>query len=532
MKARLSSTGKLRLRNGLLALALAGVATAPAEPTPTTPSDPPPVGDGSVVLTLVDIDKDQRLFQHVAGFYDVPVEGTTSGTSPVQARAIDAYTGAVVVDWTTIATPINGNYAGGLRCPKRISPCKLEVRDSVNTASKKAGVNRFYVGVHGIIWGQSNAVNWPGGVYHYPNGGKGALVYKSGTFRRLGWILDTYPPSLERSGYGTGTTYPGGSATDNGGDKGDGFVYVANILSEAIGCAVCLTVSASGGQPLSYWAPGATGWTELTAALAAIGGDAEFAVLYQGEADADGASTTQSGYLAQLVARQTQFHNATGRNASTFKFGVVGLGATNANGTYADSMDKVRAAQIQFVNSTPGAFLFAANHDCRTSDGIHVNGSSYSHLGAAGGRTLAALYGFGPSGAGPRVISASRVGPVIDMNVQHAGGTALLDGEGGTGAALKGFRVFLASDTNKTNELPQVSTGIPSATKIRVTLASDPGAPIVIDYGMTPAPHSPDGISAQVEPVFASAVYDNVALVNQVRGCILQPFAAIAVTGS
>jgi hypothetical protein len=480
-------------------------------------------------LTLVDIDKDQRLYQRdTAGFYDVTVAGTSDATNAVQARAIDSYTGAVVVDWTTVAVPSGGSYSGKLRCPARIRPCKLEVRDAVNTSSVKTGANRFYVGAHWILWGQSNAVNWPGGVYKYPLGGQGSLTYYAGyKFVRAGYILDTYESNKLHSSYSTVNSFPAGSATvQDGAVKADGIVYMLNILSEALNCAVCITTSATGGQGIGFWAPGQTGWTNLTTAVMEIGGDAEGAILYQGEADASFSGTTTENYMSALASRQSQFHSLTGRTASTFKFGVVSLGAVNANGGYVASIDKVRAAEIQFANNTPGAFLLAANHDSKTSDGVHVVGISFSHLGAAGGKTLAYQYGVGVSGAGPRVVSATRTGAEITLTVQHAGGTNLLDGAGGSGTALTGFRVRDAGTAAVIS-----ATAITGPITIKLTLSAVPSGTVTVDYGMIPAPHSPDQSSTTVDPVWASAVYDNVVLVNQDRGCILQPFAAINVTG-
>lgn len=517
MKFLLSSSGRMRLRNGKLALVSA--AAAPEVP----------IGTGATVLTLTDIDKNMRPYQRdAAGGYDMLVAGTSDGTAPVQARAIDADTGAVVVDWSTVATPADGAYAGRLRCPGRIQAYKLEVRDSVNTNLKQTGVNRFYVGAHFIWWGQSNAVEFPKGTYKFPLGGKGSLEYSGGTFKRSGKILDTYLPNqLSTLNGNTRNTYPGSPPQQTGAYIGDGLVYLQNVLSEALGCAVCITVSALGGQPLSYWATGAAGWTNLLALLAEIGGDAEGAILYQGEADAGNAATTIASYKSQLAARQAQFHAAIpGRNATNFKFGLVSLGSTNAGSSYTLAMDKVRVAQVDFANTTPGAFLFAANHDAVTSDGIHVKGASFAHLGAAGARTVSALYGHGPSGAGPRVVSATRSGAAIALNVQHAGGTALLDGAGGTGAALTGFRVY-----DGANPATISATAITSPTTIQLTLSAVPSGVVTVDYGLTPAPHAADQISSQVDPVWASAVYDNVTLVNQDRGCILQPFAAITVTG-
>lgn len=514
MGARLASPTRLRLRNGALALAQA-VATAPGG-----------VG-AATVITLVDIDKNQRTFQRdSANKKSIAVLGTSDGTAPIQARALDADTGAVIVDWTTVATPAAGTFAGSLDVQASRKAHRLEVRDAINHAVTAAGVNRFFVGAIWLKVGQSNTVNMPTTPHNYPLGSKSSIEYKGGAFMRVGNINDAFPPNTRGLGYVAGG-YPS-STRDAGSRLGDAWVYIVNLMSEALGVAVCLVECATGGQSIDYWMNGAAGWTNLTTNLAAVGGDCEGATLYQGESDSGMAYAT---YLSKLGTLQSQLHVATGRNAATFKMGIVSLGAVSLASSYSGASDtktgKTRSAQAYFAHNTPGAFFAASNHDCKTSDGVHVVKDSYAALGPRIGQSAAAAYGLGLSGAGPHVTSATRSGVTVTVNLVHAGGTALLDGAGGNGAALTGHRFF---DAGAADAQIAYTTSLIVGDTLQFTLASEPVGVLTYDYAMTNAPHSSDPTTSQTDPVFASCVYDNVPLINNPRGCPLQPCAAITVT--
>lgn len=516
--AYLVNSGKALLIGGRLLLALA----AAAQPG----GGNPPVGDGSVVLTLNEPGLDRRLYQQEGGDAEIPVEGTTSGTATVQARAVDAVTGATVTDWTDIPTS-GGAFAGTLVCPERIPLTRLEVRDKVNTASVKAATKRFLVGDYLIWGGQSNCAEMPIGGSGRPISGVGSYDFIGGLYKRLGRYstTETFPANTLSSTYGTHASL----TAEDGGRLGDGYVYLANVLSARLGRAVCLIECSVRGQPITTWDVGNVGWTNIVNAVAAVGGKVAGMLWYQGEQDAAN-NTSYSTYLLKLASLHSRVAALVGRTAAEFKFGLVVLGATAADGGYALNMSGIRAAQVYYANNTPGAFLAASNHDCRTTDSIHVHPSSYAHLGPVLGCSVAAQFDGGPSGAGPRTVGGVRTGAALDFTIQHAGGTLLKDGGGGTGTALTGFRVYLASDTQKTTPLTIASTMITGASSYRLTLAANPGAPVVVDYGLMPAPHAADQINPRVDPVWASAIYDNVALVNNTRGCVMQPFASLAVS--
>lgn len=86
--------------------------------------------------------------------------------------------------------------------------------------------------------------------------------------------------------------------------------------------------------------------------------------------------------------------------------------------------------------------------------------------------------GSGNDSFGPKILSASRSGAVVDLTVQHNGGTSLRTLT--TGARASGFEV--ASDTAFTSKLAISAIQIVNATTVRLTLASNPGAAVYVRY--------------------------------------------------
>ncbi|MDY3551388.1 hypothetical protein R5W24_000464 [Gemmata sp. JC717] len=84
----------------------------------------------------------------------------------------------------------------------------------------------------------------------------------------------------------------------------------------------------------------------------------------------------------------------------------------------------------------------------------------------------------GNNSFGPSIVSATRSGAVINLTVQHNGGTSLKTLT--SGARPSGFEV--ASDTGFTSKLTISSIQIVDATTVRLTLASDPGATVYVRY--------------------------------------------------
>lgn len=502
MKARITS-GRLRLRNGNLALTAA-----------------PAVGGGvaATSLTLTDVAKDQMGFQRVGTSKNIFVGGTSNG-SAAQVRVINAAGGAAVTDWVSL--PVNGGTYGGLvTVPQGATQntfYKWQVRDSVSTDLTVTGSNKFGVGAFGLEFGQSNMANFPpAGGPLYPNGAPGAIEYnRAGNFVRIGNINDAYPPN---------TPYSVHTANNAVGNRGDGYVYLANLLGAGLGVPIFIIERAVGGTFMSSWVPGGHNWNPMIAALNACGGDAEFAIYYQGENDA--AAMTKAARKSNLALIHDGLKAQTGRDNDSFKFGLISLSVGSYSGSLEGDFGKIRTADVEWASSTPGAFLAACMHDTQTTDGVHVNAEGHSRMGRRVARSLLAARGIGVSASGPRITGATRSGTAVTISLAHSGGTALTDGAGGAGAALTGFEF---KDAGAGDAVIGYSATSISGNTVTLALASSPVGALSMSYAMMNVPHA---ASATAAPVLASCVYDNVPILNSAIGCPLQPCAAITVTGS
>ncbi|WP_170976640.1 sialate O-acetylesterase [Massilia sp. HP4] len=479
------------------------------------------------------------MLQRVGNSKVVEFSGGYGNVTPAQieARVVDYTTGAQVTPWTALSNPSIGNglWSGQLNTPQG-GWYRIQVRDSARPAGVVSGATRWGVGIIVLMCGQSNMFNLSvSGTYGYPTGhplvvepasgagvGPGSPPY---TYRRVGLTNDNWPPNTmnksQQAGLSNGKTMPG-------------HVHLGNLLAMSFNVPVLLLNKAKSGSKIdAVWMTGQSGWNDVELAVAAVGSDFELVYWLQGESNSGMARAVMVGHLNTLYS---QLKTLSGRNSDTLKMGIISLGPVSLSSSYSGASDtkfgEIRAAHVEFASNTPGAFFAAATHDSMASDGVHMGAMYQARTGAKAAMSYIALKGRGPSGAGPRVTGGARTGVDIDLDVQQAGGTALADGAGGNGTALRGFRVFDATDTTLASPLQIASTMILGPDKIRLRLAVAPAGSVLVDYGMTNTPHSPDPISAAITSLSESAVYDNVAVVNSPVGCLLQPFAAIHITGS
>lgn len=510
MALRIAS-GKLRSRNGRLAIVSGGG------------SEPP--NGGTVSLTLTDIDKNQRVFQRVGTSKHIAVSGSYTGSAPasIEARVVDATTGTAMSAWATLTglSIANGLFSGLLEVPQG-GWYKLQVRAPANGGSVVSGLNKWGVGIIIGLIGQSNVANLPSTGYLYPLASPLVVNYEASVFSRFGNVNDAFAPNTL---FGSG----GYSSSTNMGRRGDGYVFLANLVSQGLNVPVCLVERAVGGSSIARWMTGGDCWNSFASAVSDVGGDCEIVVIQIGETDADTMPT------ATMVARLGDLHGQlkalTNRTDATLHFGVVSLGIGSYNGSSEGEFGNMRAAQVQFANNTPGAFLATAAHDTYTGDGVHINGAGFNVMYRRVPKSILSRFGVGVSGSGPRITAVTRNGTQVDVTVTHAGGTALTDGAGGSGSALTGFE-FLDSGV----PLAYTGSAILNANTIRFTLASAPTGTLTMSYAMMNCPHSAGATSA---PTAASIVYDN-AKYHEGKaapfglgaiGCPLQPSAAMTVTG-
>lgn len=474
-------------------------------------------GGAAGSLALVEF-ANQKVYQRVGTSKIISVAFTFTGSPAlIQARVLNDVTSAVVVDWTTISqNPTGTSGAGPLNVPQG-GWYRIELRCGVNTGLVSAGSNKFGVGMVIALIGQSNMHNRPSTGVKRPLGDVRSVHFNtSNAYARIGNINDTKSANLESDQAGYGSP----SVTIQSAVNGDGFVYIGNLISQNLNMPVCIIERAVGGSDIASWMAGQTNWTTFAAAVAAAGGDFELCVLQLGESDANLMSTaTMVTRLGQL---QGQLKSLTGRNDSNLHFGIVPLGIGSYLGSSEGEFGNMRAAHVQYANNTAGAFLWSSAHDTYTSDGVHIVAEGFSRVDRRGVKSFLARLGIGVSGAGPRITGATRTGTTVTATVAHAGGSALLDGGGGNGAALTGFQFF---DAGAAGAEISYTTSIVNST-IVFTLASPPVGALTMAYAMMNNPHS---ASATTAPTLSSVVYDNATYYNSTIGCPLQPLAAIAV---
>jgi len=492
---RLTSTGKLRLSGGKVRL---------------TANDPAPVipGAAATSLTVSDYLAD-RIFQRVGTSKAVPVTGTSNGDA-AQVRAVNM-DGTPATAWETM--PVTGGAYSGLLTVPQGGFYKLQARDAVNTALIANGTNKFAVGVLVGMIGQSNMVR-----LSELHGGYPLVDLKTRRFANGAWsfvgnynLSEQYPPNTTVNVYGANYQFPS--------PNGDGITYFVNYLRAALGVPVGTFEYAVSGSPLSGWVPGGQQYNTFTSAITASGGDCEAAIFLQGEQDAV-LGTSGAAYQAGVQSLLDGVRNLVGRDSTNFHFGVVLVGP-GAGFAPAGRLGAIRKAQLDFVAANTGAFVCGIATDADLAgDSIHFNTESQIRQGYRYALGMANRLGALPYGAqGPRITGATRSGVTVTVAIAQNGGTQLLDGAGGNGFALTGFRVF-----NNGAPVTISSTAI-SGNSVVLTLASAPGGAVTLDYAMADAPFGGTFVPA-------ASLYDNRTVPGDSLGLPLQPCAAITVTGS
>lgn len=488
-------------------------------------------------VTMVTEYADQRVFQRVGTSKAISVTVNFGGSpSVLQWRVVYHDSGIAATSWAVFAVNPTGTSATKSITIPQGGWYKIQVRCGTDTTKLGSTANKLGVGIIVGLIGQSNMFNrmstsWASG---RPLGNKRSVWYNnSSAFARIGNINDNAPPSTQASNSTLYNTSPG--VTIQGTLNGDGWVWMANMLVAQFNVPVCLVNRAVSGteidNALNGWMTGQSSWNTFATAISNLGGDMELAIWHQGEADANLMST--STMVTKLGLLHNQLKNLTGRTDNTsFKLGIVSLGVGAFGGSSEGEYGNMRAAHVQFANNTPGVFLYGVAHDSYTSEGIHIVGESYNTIDRRGmTNTLYQRYGVGTSAAGPKFSAASLSADKINVSVTHTGGTALVDGAGGSGSALTGFQIW--DDGNGGASVPITATTITSSTNIQLTMGGSPAGPFRVAYAMMNNPHNasgPDANPAKNPPVLASIPCDNATYYLSTYGCPLQPFPATAVT--
>jgi hypothetical protein len=334
-------------------------------------------------------------------------------------------------------------------------------------------------------------------------------------------LTGTYPPGTPYFNGGWGNS----TSKDMYGRPGDGVTTFVNKLYESTTSNVLIYEYAVQGTSIQQWMddfPAGPGncWIPFATAVKADADGINSAIWLQGESNA---GTTKGDYKAFLRRLHNQLLTLSGKAAADFYFGLVILGPGTTAWSAEGTLGEIRKAQLEYIAdpANVGAYLAGVATDMNLAgDGIHFNEVSRARMGARYAKALTAWQKGGAGAQGPKIASATRSGQGVTVTVQHAGGTSIKDGAGGTGTGALGFRFF-----DNGAPLAYTASSVSGPNTISLTLAAAPTGVLTMDYAMAGAPFG--GTTAP-----ASVIYDNDTVLGDTTGLPLQPCAAITVTGS
>lgn len=452
-----------------------------------------------------------RLYQRVGTAKTLMIGGSYTGPATrIQARACPAGTGLTALESTypfstVVNNPTGGTFSASLSVPQG-EAWVVQVRDGVNHAIGSTGTHSFDVGAIVALIGQSNMQNMFENITDYPLGATGTYSTRLG-FIRLGNINPAYPPGTPASVYAAaGTHYNEANCK-----FGDGLIYAANRMRAALGCPIAIMDWAESGTWINLWVPGGSMNDSFLGGISAVGGDFEAALWLQGETDAQN-GTSGATYKSSLQSLYNQLKTVTGR--SNLDFGVVIVGPATTGWATEGFMAPIRKAQLDFVsdNLATGAFVAGTDIDGDLGAGtVHINQVSLIRQGWRYGEGVSRRLSHASySIEGPKIASASLSGSVVTVTVTQQGGSALIDGAGGAGSSLQGFRVFDGGSPMT------ISSTTISGNTIMLTLSATPSGAVTMDYAMANAP-----FGATTSP--AAVCYDNQTIPGSALGLPLQP---------
>lgn len=426
------------------------------------------------------------IFQRRANGAVYPVvKGYYSGTGQIWGR-IRRFEGSVYLDWFQLTDTVsNANFQGmpGFQAAPGWLILDIRASDAPGTIVSS---NVFGAGDVYVVGGQSLAeilIGTPSygpqtrgtldhaAAFYVPDAAEGAVMGNGG------------------AGWGTSLGPPGAAIT--------------NALSAASGVATGFIFLASGGVPLSRnGANPATPKKYLLsvegsmgnypnedflggslAGLAACGSGGFTGLLFVGN-ESDALYTPRA---TDLWLGLNEWLTVIGGYEPApvgwpFIMSTLGKFGENVDGT-----TLVRKVQLSWARNTPGARVGASRYDLPldNQDGLNVHPTAAGALRLGRRIAMDFLHLYDPvthprSAEGPKIASVWRDGATIEAIIDLNGSAGLAAQN--ASADLTGFRV---SDDNFATLLTIVHATLSGAV-VTITLASDPGAPVSIDYQATP----------------------------------------------
>lgn len=256
---------------------------------------------------------------------------------------------------------------------------------------------------------------------------------------------------------------------------GGGETVLANHVSDALGCCVGLLNRSKGATSIAFftsapeWTGGTVSWLSAKNNMRQNG--LRTFLWMHGHADL---ATPAATYKA---AMDTLLSSARTLWGSTLAFGVVTMLNEGNSSDSSSQIGLMRATIMEWLASNSGdALVFCAGdaYDIALGgDGIHPTAiAGTGRIAERMARGLLSLRGVGNPATGARIVSATRYGSRIELEVSNAAPTLLLP----AADAASGFDVLNGST------LLTVSSVYVRRNKIVLVLSADPGAEVDVHY--------------------------------------------------
>lgn len=359
--------------------------------------------------------EDGRIFQRRGDSADIVVSGTYTGMPvAVEARVVRYGTSEEVVPWSVVdECPKNGIFLGKLAGVPQGGWYNIQTRNSKNHDISSLGSNRWAVGILVGCIGQSNMKEW---FYTGKNVMSHSLIRKH--------------------------THKGWSEL---GMKGNAAITFGNRLIERLSIPIGLldySVNGSGLRKEADW--GMDYWentrphsiyNRFLSGVSAVGGDLEYVIWMQGEADAARATVTEDEYRASLesfITHQVRADIGNGSNQTNLPFLIVML--IKRPGGKDGPHQAIRNAQKHVAENVPDCYPAATTLDLENHGRQHLAPNAYTTLGLRVAQTVLYILGKENYYRGPRVSAVNRVdNRTIDVTIEHRGGTDFIPFQGISG---------------------------------------------------------------------------------------------------
>lgn len=349
--------------------------------------------------------EDGRIFQRRGDSRDIVVSGTYTGMPvAVEARVVRYGTSEEIVPWSVVdACPKNGIFLGKLSGIPQGGWYNIQARNSKNHDISSRGSHKWAVGILVGCIGQSNMKEW----FH------------------TGENVTSHSLTRKHSHKGWSEL----------GMKGNAAIAFGNRLIERLNIPIGFldySVNGSGLRKeadwgMDYWEnmrPGSI-YNRFLAGVSSVGGDLEYVIWMQGEADAARGTVTEAEYRASLesfITHQVRADIGNGSNQKNLAFLIVMMikRPRGKDGPH----QVIRNAQKHVAENVPDCYPAATTLDLENHGRQHLAPDAYTTLGLRVAQTVLYLLGKESYYRGPQVSAVNRVDiRTIDVTIQHRGGT-------------------------------------------------------------------------------------------------------------